>query len=118
MHKSRNTFVLTGAVGFLALVNTAYANTQLGVGLTRCSQYVQFMQQAPEISRAIDSWALGYLSGVNFIIYTSKNIDLLADKNSEGIISFIQGYCRASPSKSVTEAANQYWFGLAERNRK
>jgi hypothetical protein len=118
VHKYWNSIVFRGAIGLLALINTAHANTQLGAGLAQCSQYVQFMQQTPELSRAIDSWALGYLSGVNFIIHTSKNIDLLADQNSEKIISFIQGYCKASPSKTVTEAANQYWFGLAERIRK
>lgn len=118
MYKICISFVFRSAVGFFTLINLAYANTQLGAGLTRCNQYVQFTQQAPEISRAIDFWVLGYLSGVNFIIHTSTNVDLLTDQNSERIIAFIQSYCKASPSKTVSEAANEYWFNLAERSRK
>ena len=118
MHRYYISLLLKSTVGFFVLINLATANTLLGAGLTRCGQYMQFAQQSPEISRTIDSWALGYLSGVNFIFYTSKGIDLLSDQNSEKITAFIQGYCKASPLKNVTEAANEYWFNLAERTRR
>ncbi len=94
----------------LLTLSVAVANTQLGAGLTKCSRYNELSTQAPLAAQAIDSWTLGYLSGVSFVWHTAKGVDLLADQNSEKIVAFVQGYCKASPAKSVGEAANEYWF--------
>lgn len=118
MRRSRLAIAFWGVVSFLASTTPICAKTQLGFGLSPCGQYNQLRQQAPEIGHAFDAWILGYLSGVNFIVYTSRGVDLLAAENSEKIIGYIQGYCSANPNKTVTEAANEYWFGLANQARK
>ena len=84
------------AAGFLVIVGclpAAYANTQLGHGLTKCGDYIQLRQQHPDFGHAFDAWVLGHLRGVNFIIHTSKGIDLLADQSSEKISAFVQTFC-------------------------
>lgn len=110
-------FVLCAVVVLLSCgsVSVAWANTQLGLGLTKCGQYIQLRQQNREFGRAFEAWVLGYLSGVNFVVHTSKGVDLLADQSAEKVSSFVDGYCRARPDKTVTEAANEFWFGLAEK---
>jgi hypothetical protein len=103
-------------IGILAITLTqANANTQLGYGLTSCNQYNQVRQQSPAIEPIIDAWVLGYLSGINYIIHTTKGVDLLAEENAENISRFIKGYCSANPRKTVTEATNEYWFNLSEQ---
>jgi len=92
-------------------------STQMGFGLSKCSEYVRYREN-PAAAAAFDGWVLGYLSGVNFMLHTSRGVDLLSDQSSEMVATFIGRYCRASPGKSVAEAANEFWFGLAERARK
>jgi len=75
----------------------------------------QAQNNSPQVEQAFDAWIVGYISGVNFLIHTMKKTDLLASKNAAEINSFVRGYCRANPTKTVTNAANEYWFGLSER---
>jgi hypothetical protein len=102
----------------LAMPPVAHGNTQIGFGLTECTQYNQFRDKAPDLARGIDAWVLGYLSGVNFMLYTVKGVDLLKDQSAPEILSFVQGYCRSSPARSVANAANEFWFTLAGQGRK
>jgi hypothetical protein len=93
----------------------ASAQTQLGHGNASCSVFNQAQNNSPQIEQAFDAWIIGYISGVNFMIHTIKKVDLLASKDAKEINSFVRGYCRANPTKTVTNAANEYWFGLSER---
>ena len=96
----------------------ADANTQIGFGLMTCGQYNQFQDKTPDLARGVDAWILGYVSGVNFMAHTSKGVDLLQDQSAKEIISFVQGYCRSTPTKTVANAANEFWFTLSDRTRK
>jgi hypothetical protein len=93
----------------------AAAQTQLGHGNAQCSMFNQAQNNSPQVEQAFDAWIVGYISGVNFMIHTLKKTDLLASKNAAEVGSFVRGYCRANPTKTVTNAANEYWFGLSER---
>jgi hypothetical protein len=90
MRCSRLAIAFWGVVSFLASTTSVCAKTQLGFGLSPCSQYNQLRQQAPAIGHEFDAWILGYLSGVNFIVYLSRGVDLLAAENSEKIIGYIR----------------------------
>jgi hypothetical protein len=93
---------------------SASANTQIGHGLATCAQYNQSVAESSAAEATIDAWVLGYLSGVNYLVHTTKGVDFLATGNSDIIKGFIQGYCMANPGKTVTEAANEFWLGLYE----
>ena len=107
-----------GAALFLGIPIQSGANTQLGLGLTKCGQFNAVQTQAPDIARAFDAWITGYVSGVNFVIHSTKGLDLLAQESGEKATSFVKGYCSANPNRTVTEGANEYWFGLASRQQK
>jgi len=96
----------------------ANTSTQLGYGLTTCGQYNQLRKQDPVIETIFNAWVLGYLSGVNFIVHTTKGVDFLANENADKISGFIKGYCAANPEKTVTEAANEYWFSFMGQVKK
>ena len=91
------------------------AQTQIGYGNAPCAMFNQAQSNSPQIEQSFDAWIVGYVSGVNFMLTTIKKTDLLASKNAGEIGSFVRGYCRANPTKTVTNAANEYWFGLSER---
>ena len=107
--------LIAATLSLLTITSPASGNTQLGLGLTKCAQFNAIQSQAPEIARAFDAWITGYVSGVNFIVYTTKGIDLLAQESSEKVSAFVKGYCSINPNRSLTEGANEYWFGLANR---
>jgi hypothetical protein len=92
--------------------------TQIGHGNAQCAVFNQAQNNSPEVEQAFDAWIIGYISGVNFMIYTIKKTDLLSSKNAAEISSFVRGYCRANPTKTVTNAANEYWFGLSEQQNR
>ena len=89
--------------------NTAIAQTQIGAGLAKCALYNQLQDQKADPTYGIELWVLGYLSGINFIHYIVKNEDFLIRQNSEVIISFLKGYCRANPGKTIANASNELW---------
>ena len=68
----------------------------------------------PEIGTAIDLWVLGYISGLNFLTYSTKKVDLLANESSTSVIGFIQGYCSANTKMTLNNAANEYWIHISE----
>lgn len=90
--------------------------TFLGAGGTTCAQYAQIRPQFPEIGKGVELWILGYLSGVNFAVYSTKGVDLLADQSRENVLSFIDGYCAMNSTRTLNNAANEYWFQLANRH--
>ena len=46
-------------------VTNAFGYSQLGYGGTRCSLYNSMQSKNMELIASVDSWALGYLSGLN-----------------------------------------------------
>ena len=109
--------------GILAIVlgcawpGVGTARTYLGSGGTSCADYLQIKQQAPAATQGIELWLLGYVSGVSFMTYAVRKVDLLADQSAANVISFVQGYCAANPSKTLNNAANEYWFQLSSGQR-
>jgi hypothetical protein len=104
-------------VSCLASPVSAPAQTQMGHGLAPCNVYVRSLNNEPLISQSFEAWVIGYVSGLNFALYVTKGVDSLADQNSREIISFVEGFCRSNPSKTVTNAANAYWSSRISRLR-
>jgi hypothetical protein len=109
------------AVFFLAVLGFALsseiqAKTYLGAGGTSCGEYMTIKRAFPDTAERIDLWLLGYVSGLNFSVYVTKNLDLLANQSAADVIGFVQGYCSVNSNKTLNNAANEYWFqrGKAE----
>ena len=107
-----------GAVLLLGIPIQSGANTQLGLGLTKCGEFNAIQTLAPDNALAFDAWITGYVSGVNFAVHSTKGLDLLAQESGARATAFVKGYCSINPHRTVTEGANEYWFGLASRQQK
>ena len=91
------------------------AQAYIGSGGTSCAEYQAIGQQNPDASQAIDLWILGYLSGLNMMTFSSRKVDLLSGVAYRDVSGFIRGYCAGNPSKTLNNAANEFWFQLADR---
>ena len=93
----------------------ALAKTYLGAGGSSCAEYMAIKQALPGAGKAIDLWLLGYVSGLNFYAYANKKIDLLGNQSAADVIGFVQGYCSVNGSKTLNNAANEYWIQISKR---
>ena len=110
----KNTFSVLLLVLLLLQTTPSLAKTYLGSGGTSCSEYSSIKKTMPEIGTAIDLWVLGYISGLNFLTYSTKKVDLLTNESATSVIGFIQGYCSVNTKMTLNNAANEYWIHLAE----
>src|SRR4051794_30326325 len=56
------------------------------------------------------NWVLGFMSGAA----SALNRDFLDDLDSEAVLAWIDGYCRAHPLDKIANAANKF---LEQRSR-
>ena len=98
----------------LFVVTPVTARTFLGSGGTTCGDYFQIKRVVPDAAKGIDLWLLGYVSGLNFMNYASRKIDLLQQQDSRDVLSFVSGYCSTNPEKTLNNAANEYWIQLSQ----
>ncbi len=94
----------------------SHARTYLGSGGTKCADYLGIKDALPDVGKGIDLWVLGYLSGLNMALYSTKQVDLLADASAADIIGFMQGYCSNNERATLNNAANEYWVRRAGRH--
>lgn len=118
-HSGRRRLLLAWILQIACCTATApaEARTYLGSGGTACAEYINIKQALPEAGQGIDLWLLGYVSGLNFMNYITKKIDLLENQKSGDVIGFIQGYCSTNPKKTLNNAANEYWINLLHQFR-
>jgi len=89
----------------LLLGGTAPGNyTLIGVGTVSCGKWTA-SRSGEDYSAKIaeEQWALGFLSGVGF--EGSGKYDPLNGVDAEGVLAWLDNYCRANPLKSVATAA-------------
>lgn len=113
----RKIFFLCVAIAIVgAAVPSANAKTYIGPGGRSCSEYLEFTRSAPDMADSIDLWILGYVSGLNFMTYSVKKVDLLRAQEYRDVISFVKGYCSTNPEKTLNNAANEFWIHLSRRS--
>lgn len=99
----------------ISISSSAFAKTYIGAGGTTCGEYISSKKSLPGVAQAIEFWILGYVSGLNFITYATREVDLLSNQSSNEIIGFVQGYCSTNTEKSLNNAANEYWVQLSKK---
>jgi hypothetical protein len=107
--------VLTVAAFALPTLATA-SSTIVGHGNSKCSLYNDAAKSTNELRSGFETWAVGYLSGINAITnIVLKDKDFLVRPSGEEIISYLQNYCQANPSKTWANAVNEYWLQNREK---
>ncbi len=95
---------------FMALVITsAFGSTQLGYGNTRCSIYNAVQEENGVLVSNINSWTLGYLSGLNHAAAASGKSDRLERQQPDRIAGYIRAYCESKTDDTVENAVTSYW---------
>lgn len=86
-------FFCAGSAQAQAPLNGAMA----GVGTSSCGKYLE-SRADPVSDLMIKSWAQGFLSGLNFATYFSKQrLAILPDAQS--MAAYLDKYCRENPLK-------------------
>jgi hypothetical protein len=52
----------------------------------------------------LESWVLGYLSGINA---ENAGVDFLRGREPDGLMAWIDNYCRRNPPHIITQATNE-----------
>ena len=100
------TFVLLMAV---ISIKCVAAGTYLGAGGATCAYWAEVRRDYPAGKVAVELWLLGYVSGLNFALYSDRGIDLLENQSRESVLGFVEGYCATNPGRTLNNAANEYW---------
>lgn len=93
----------------------ALGANQLGYGVTRCSLYNDMHTTNSNLSAAVDSWTLGYLSGLNQAAVRSGAKDVIGGKQPDRVLAFVRGYCLSNADSTINEAADNYWYDYVSR---
>jgi len=104
----------------LALVlaaSSAYAQIYFGTDkIITCKTYLDTIDTDPDIARAYNQWALGYVSGLNVTNFHTNKVDLLATHSKSDLLATIKAFCLGDASaskKSLKEAVDYYWDTLS-----
>jgi len=97
-------------IALMALVSaSAFGSSQLGYGNTKCSIYTMVQQDGGTLGSNIDSWTLGYLSGLNHAAAVDGKSDKLRRQQPDRIAAYIRAYCESKTDETVEQAVNSYW---------
>ncbi len=88
---------------------SAFGSSQLGYGNTKCSIYNAVQQDGGTLGSNIDSWTLGYLSGLNHAAAANGKSDKLRRQQPDRIAGYIRAYCESKTDETVEQAVNSYW---------
>jgi hypothetical protein len=98
----------------MMLVADAAAETKhmLGLGGSSCGSWTK----ASPVTRSLaQQWVVGYLAGLNS--QTPDDLDFIKGADFDGLMSWIDNYCRAHPIESINTAANELSTELLRRQR-
>lgn len=113
MSKKSVTAVL---VAFMFIVvGKVHASSQLGYGSTSCSIFNAIQKEGGVMVASIDSWTLGYLSGLNQAAVASGKSDQLRTHQPKRIAAYIRFHCEANPTQTVAKAVDTYWSRSSEK---
>ena len=91
------------------------ASSQLGYGNTKCAIYNAVQGSGGELASNIDSWALGYISGLNYAAVERGEPDKLRRHQPDRIAAFLRTFCNSKANGTVVEAANSYWLNSGNK---
>jgi hypothetical protein len=63
-------------------------------------------------------WVAGYLSAANNVAFVNDKEDVLKGSDFDGLMAWIDNYCRANPLDTVEKAAVQLLAELIVRSRR
>lgn len=93
----------------LAMAPTASAQTGkiVGLGATRCGQFMSDAERSPATQRDYLAWAQGFMSGV--LLSRPEGIDEDLDLIPRSLpllhqLEFLRNYCRDKPEEDFTDA--------------
>ena len=89
--------------------------TILGAGSRPCGSWLRLRSQAAADSVVLQSWVLGYLTGINANVLT-LSADVTAGTAPEALFSWIDGYCAAHPLDSLARATGALLDSLRAKN--
>jgi hypothetical protein len=109
------TMVLASVV-FLFVTSPAPAVRVFGAGLSSCGEWTTARAQQNSFSNLVfSSWLLGYLSGINEALNAFKKADVLMSHDAQGLLAWMDNYCRANPLDKVKRAADELLAELLKR---
>ena len=98
---------------FLGANIQASANSFLGFADASCGRWTEVRAQKQSIP--MQSWVLGYISGVNTF---GSNADFLKDIDSDAAWGWIDNYCRRQPLELFAAAVQKLAVELKTRTNK
>ena len=102
---------LAAAIGVTLLWTTpTHAQTYLGPGGLSCLTYMN--ETVTSSKETLDSYILGYVSGLGFLSSLAKRQDVLKPYDRSDVIGYVRAYCRQNGSKTLLNASNEFMFSL------
>jgi hypothetical protein len=94
--------LMAGAMTLTSAQADNFVNA-VGFQQTSCGTWTQ--ARAKHQSAEMEFWALGFVSGSNVARAKEDAIDILKDVDAEGLLSWIDNYCRSKPLELFPIAA-------------
>jgi len=112
------TMAFTIILAVVMAASSAYAQTYLGADNNiTCKMYLDTIDADPDIARAYNQWAFGYVSGLNSSNFRTNKVDLLATHTKSDLLVIIKAFCLGDESalkKSLKEAVDYFWGTLSD----
>ena len=105
--KIKNLFVVF--VLELLLIQPATSQIATNFGVSDCGQWVANSKS----NQTIRSWLLGFLSGVNAGLGSSRNDPLGKINSAEQIFLWMDNFCQKNPLKTVQDGGNALYLELS-----
>ena len=87
-----------------------------GGGSRPCGSWLQLRSQAAPDSAVLQSWVLGYVTGVNANLL-SINQDVTGGMTADALFGWIDNYCAGHPLDSLARAAGALLDSLLVKNK-
>ncbi len=108
MPKNVVTATLVALVTFSG--SDAFGSSLLGYGSTQCALFNAIQKDGGVMVESIDSWTLGFLSGLNHAAASNGKPDNLRRQQPDRIGAYIRAYCESKADETVAQAVESYWL--------
>jgi hypothetical protein len=108
MKTSKVKNLLIAFVTSLIFIHPAISQISTSFGASDCGQWVAKSKSNP----AYRTWLLGYMSGLNSALFTSKNDPLDKINSAEQIFLWMDNFCQRNPLKNVQDGGNALFLEL------
>jgi hypothetical protein len=100
--------ILILLVTSLIFIQSAFSQVSTSFGAPDCGQWATKAKSNPSYK----SWVVGYLSGLNSALFTSKNDPLDKINSAEQIFLWMDNFCQRNPLKNVQDGGNALYLEL------